>query len=70
MTTLRVPTMTMPHPMWSESHQLPLDLDLHTIGKLTQSTKHSSAEIYGAYKWVDKQIKHISQPIPEQFKVT
>jgi hypothetical protein len=52
--TQRIRTMTMPHPMWSECHQLPLDLDPQTIGKLTQSTEHSSAEIYGAYKRVDK----------------
>ena len=27
-------------------------------------------QTYRAYKWVDKRIKHISQPIPQEFKIT
>ena len=57
--------ITMHYSTWSKYLDLPLDLDLQTIGKLIQSTKH-----YRAYKWLDKCIKPISQSIPQEFKVT
>ena len=63
--------MTIHYSTWSKYLDLPLDLDPQTIGKLIQSTEHStlSAQTYGAYKQVDKRIKPISQPILQEFKV-
>ena len=38
------------------------------IGNFTQSSNH--AQVFGAYKQVDKKIKPVSTPIPAEFKVT
>ena len=38
------------------------------IGNFTQSSNH--AQVFGAYKRVDKKVKPISTPIPAEFKVT
>ena len=53
----------------SRDQELPTDLAAESIGLLTRSTMHSCIRTYGAYKRVDKHIKPISTPIPQEFKV-
>ena len=58
------------YPTWSKCKHLPTNLDAQTIGKITWSVEHSCVQGYGAYKQVNKRIRPISQPIPQEFKVT